>query len=143
MSRRPGQRAGRRGRGLGVALTMSGILATAACGGKDSTSPIADPECMIPAVTNFVDSAVARVVIRDFAFHPAAITIKAGQTVKWKHCGPEVDQHTVTSATGTLLDSPYLSKGAIYTKVFDAAGTNPYHCIPHLEYMQGTVTVQP
>jgi plastocyanin len=126
------------------ALALTVILAVAgACGGKDSTAPITDPECVIPTVTNFVDSAVARVVITDFAFHPASITIKAGQTVKWKHCGPEVDQHTVTADAGTLLDSPYLSKGATYTKLFDVAGTNPYHCIPHDGYMAGTVIVQP
>lgn len=116
--------------------------AAVACGGKEPTPPTADPECVIPTVTNFSDSAQARVVIKDFAFFPVSITIKAGQTVKWKHCGPEVDQHTVTSNAGTTLDSPFFSKGGTYSKVFDVAGTNPYHCIPHAE-MTGTVVVEP
>ena len=132
----------RAGFGFGVALTMSGILGMLSCGGKDSVSPQNDPECVIPTVTNFVDSAVARVVISNYSFHPTAITIKAGQTVKWKNCGPEPDSHTVTSDVGTLLDSPFIAPGQTYSKVFDVAATNSYHCIPHSE-MNGTVTVQP
>ena len=73
---------------------------------------------------------------------PASITIKAGQTVKWKHCGPEQDQHTVTSDAGSLLDSPFFGPNGTYTKTFAAAGTNPYHCTPHPD-MQGTIIVTP
>jgi plastocyanin len=127
-------------------LTASSFIAGAVSCSKEAgpMPPVADPECVVPTVTNFVDSTHARVVIKDFTFQPASITIKAGQTVKWKHCGPETDQHTVTSdATAPqTLDSPYLSLNAIYTKEFAAAGTNPYHCTPHSE-MRGTVTVVP
>ena len=100
-----------------------------------------DPECVIPTTTNFMDSTEARVVISNFAFQPANITIRVGQTVKWKHCGPEVDQHTVTSAGGTPLDSPYLSKGAVFTHTFNLPGTNPYECIPHHGDMAGSIEV--
>ena len=125
------------------ALTASTFLISAmSCGKDDTTPPTADPECVVPANGNFVDSVQARVVIKGFAFQPANITVKAGQPVKWKHCGPEVDQHTVTSDAGTTLDSPFLGVNQTYTKTFDAAGSNPYHCTPHPD-MQGTVTVVP
>lgn len=120
---------------------MSGILGIAGCGGKDSVTPT-DADCVIPTVTNFVDSAVARVVISNYSFQPASITIKAGQTVKWKHCGPEPDYHTVNSDVGTLLNSGNINPGQTFSKVFDAAATNPYHCDPHPD-MMGTITVQP
>jgi plastocyanin len=126
------------------ALALSAMLgATAACGGSEPTPPTADPECVVPSVTDFRDSTSARVVIKNFAFQPASITIKAGQTVKWKHCGPEVDQHTVTSTSGTLLESPYISKGGTFSKTFDVAATNPYYCIPHSADMNGTIIVEP
>ena len=108
------------------------------------TPPVSDPECVTPTVTNFVDSAQARVVIKNYTFLPASITIKAGQAVTWKHCGPEPDQHTVTSDAGSppLLDSPFFGPNGTYTKTFAAAGQNPYHCTPHPD-MQGTIIVQP
>lgn len=125
------------------AFTASTFLISAlSCGKDDPTPPEADPECVVPASGNFVDSAQARVVIKGFVFQPATITVKAGQTVTWKHCGPEVDQHTVTSDAGTTLDSPFLGLNQKYTKTFDAAGSNPYHCTPHPE-MVGTVNVVP
>ena len=129
---------------VACALALSATLGVVAgCGGNDPTPPTADPECVIPTVTNFSDSTQGRVVIKNFQFHPASITIKAGQTVKWKHCGAEVDQHTVTSNTGTELESPYISLNGTYSHTFLAAGTNPYHCIPHYQDMVGTIVVEP
>jgi plastocyanin len=120
------------------------LLGSVGCGKDDPTPPVGDPECVVPTVSNFVDSAQARVVIRNYSFQPASITIKAGQTVKWKHCGPELDAHTVTSdaAATQTLDSPFIPLNGTYSRTFDAAGSNPYHCTPHPD-MQGTVTVVP
>ena len=127
---------------LCVLTASTFLLGSTGCGKDDPTPPAGDPECVVPTVTNFVDSAQARVVIKGYAFQPANITIKAGQTVKWKHCGPEVDQHTVTSdaSAAQTLNSPFIGLDGMFTKTFDAAGSNPYHCTPHPD-MQGSVTV--
>ena len=125
-----------------VSTVCSFVVAISSCGEKEILPPPVDADCVTPSVTDFRDSTVARVVIRQYNFHPAAITIRAGQTVKWKHCGPEPDGHTVTSDAGssTVIDSPLLGLSAIFTKEFTVAGSNPYHCSPHPE-MTGTVTV--
>lgn len=125
-------------------LSASSILGSVlSCGGTDPVRPASDPDCVTPTVTNFSDSTVARVVIRNYEFLPASITIRAGQTVKWKHCGPELDPHTVTSDEGSAstFDLDVAPKQVV-TREFATAGSNPYHCTPHPE-MQGTVTVIP
>lgn len=135
----------RSGRRFLCTLTASAfVFSVSSCGGKDGpTPPVADPECVTPTVTDFRDSTVARVVVKNYAFLPASITIKAGQSVKWKQCGPELDPHTATSDPGAAeaFDGD-LGPKAVFTKVFTVAGSNPYHCSPHPE-MTGTVTVVP
>lgn len=138
-------RSGLAGRRFACVLTASALLAgMTSCNSDDPTPPVSDPECVVPTVTNFVDSAQARVIIRNFAFQPASITVKAGQTVIWKHCGPERDPHTVTSDEGTSgpLNSPFFGVNQTYTMSFAASGSNPYHCAPHPD-MLGTITVVP
>lgn len=98
-----------------------------------------------------------------FAFSPATLTVTVGTSVTWTNNGKT--GHTTTSdATPT----PVWSSGAVnpagsttcdpadpycqpagtpagtYTRVFNAAGTYPYHCEFHkLQGMTGTITVNP
>lgn len=79
------------------------------------------------------------VTIANFAFTPQTITVKRGSTVIWTN--EDSVGHTVTSDTGNGLDSPLLSKGQSYSKIFNATGTFSYHCTPHPN-MKGIVIVE-
>ena len=83
------------------------------------------------------------VLIKNFAFNPAQVSVKSGGQVTWVNCGAAgSESHTSTSDTG-VWDSPAILPGQIFTQVFVAAAgtTLDYHCVPH-PFMQGTVTVQ-
>ena len=111
----------------------------AACGGDSRpTGPKGD--CAIPTTSNFVDSAQGRVVIVGTAYNPAAIQVRKGMSVKWVYCErPNSDPHTVTSDTESWTSEP-LTSGSAFSRTFAAAGSFPYHCIPHPE-MTAVVTV--
>ena len=133
----------RRGLELVLAVLFAGGVATA-CGDEPTRS--IDPDCVIPTTTSFVDSAQGRVVVTNFSYAPANITIKAGQTVRWIHCGPENDGHTVTADAGAATppgNSGEFVRTEEYSYTFPSTGTFPYHCIPHEVGMEGTVTVVP
>lgn len=79
------------------------------------------------------------VTIANFAFSPQTITVKKGSTITWTN--QDSVGHTVTSDTGSELDSPLLSKGQSYSKTFNEVGTFNYHCTPHPN-MKGIVVVE-
>ncbi len=104
------------------------------------TPPLGSTEVLPPAPTNTpIPPAVTTVdvTIINFAFDPAAITIKAGTTVRW--INQDSASHTVTSDTG-LWDSGNVAQGASFSRVFDTVGTFAYHCGIHPS-MKGTITV--
>jgi amicyanin len=76
--------------------------------------------------------------ISNFAFSPASLAIKTGDSVTWTN-GDSVP-HTVTSDSGTELSSSHLNNGQTYSHTFTAAGTYNYHCSIH-PMMKGTITV--
>jgi amicyanin len=80
------------------------------------------------------------VEIKDYAFGPANISVKAGTKVTWTN--QDAVQHDVVSDEGVTNgpQSELLAKGDTYSFTFDKAGTYTYHCGPH-PYMKGTVTV--
>lgn len=79
------------------------------------------------------------VKIQNFAFSPAAITVKKGTTVTWTN--EDTAGHTVTE-TDSLKGpaSSTIEQGKSYSFTFDTAGTYHYKCTIH-PYMTGTVTV--
>src|SRR5260221_7080213 len=81
------------------------------------------------------------VAITNFAFAPAALTVKAGTTVTWTN--KNGDAHTVTSqGSGEPLQSAALSTGGTYSFTFTTPGTYTYLCTIH-PFMTATVTVTP
>lgn len=81
------------------------------------------------------------VAIKNFAFAPAAITVKVGTKVTWTN--QDTDAHTVTSQTGGgPLNSQPLNTGQSYSYTFTKAGTFSYLCTIH-PFMTATVTVTP
>jgi plastocyanin len=80
------------------------------------------------------------VVIQDFRYKPAHITISPGTRVIW--INRDSTPHTVTANNGTSYDSGLLRKGERFSRIFQRAGiTSRYYCRPH-PHMMGSVTVQ-
>lgn len=81
------------------------------------------------------------VVIENYAFSPANITVKKGTTVTWTN--KDTVEHNVEfdeAPTDGDKAGPMLGKGETYSFTFNAVGTYSYICTPH-PYMKGTVTV--
>jgi len=80
------------------------------------------------------------VMIVDFAFDPASLTIQVGDTVRWTNMGGR--DHTATSTSGPAsFSSPALASGETFEFTFTAVGAYAYHCSFHPE-MTGAITVE-
>jgi plastocyanin len=128
-----------------VALGLA-VAALTACSPAQSSTPPAQsmPGMSMPtSAQSTSDQPVATdtVSIRNFAFDPAVITVKAGTTVTWTNT--DQDPHTVTSdgKSGPLNSKP-LNQGDTYQYTFTKAGTFSYLCTIH-PFMTATVTVTP
>jgi plastocyanin len=80
----------------------------------------------------------AVVHIRDDAFVPASLTIKAGDKVTFVN--DDDDAHTAT-ADDMSWDSEGLNQGQKWTHAFAKAGKVAYHCTVH-PMMHGTLVVR-
>jgi plastocyanin len=76
--------------------------------------------------------------IKDFAFNPSTITVGAGATITW--INNDSAPHTITSDSGTLLNSPTLSPGQLFSFTVNDMGTINYHCRIH-PMMRGAIVV--
>ena len=79
------------------------------------------------------------VVIQNFRFKPANITVKRGTKVRW--INKDSTAHTATANNGRSFDSGLLRKGQRYTHTFKSAGKKKYHCEIHPD-MKGSVVVK-
>jgi len=121
---------------VAVALTVGGI----ACVSERSSGPSGSLDgCDVQFPSEAFGSTI--IIIRDFAFTPANVRVRAGTRVTWVNCGPaSAESHTSTSDTN-VWSSSLLAPGATFTREFPQAGAFPYHCVPH-PGMRGTVTVE-
>ncbi|MER6919311.1 cupredoxin domain-containing protein [Streptomyces spiralis] len=79
------------------------------------------------------------VVINNFTFSPAMLTVKAGTKVTWTNQDSEA--HTVTSdGSGGPLNSKAMNTGDTFSYTFAKPGTYKYLCTIH-PFMTATVTV--
>jgi plastocyanin len=85
-----------------------------------------------------VAAADASVSIQDFAFQPASVTVRVGDTVTWTNRDDVV--HTVQWSGGS--ESPDLENGESYSRTFTSTGVFSYICGPH-PFMTGSVRVLP
>jgi plastocyanin len=79
------------------------------------------------------------VLIQDFRFKPAKITIKRGTRVIW--INKDTSPHTATANNGRSFDSGRLGSGQRFSHTFKRAGKKPYHCEIH-PHMKGRITVR-
>ncbi len=68
------------------------------------------------------------VLIKNFEFQPATLTVKAGNTVLWKN--EDIVPHTAT-ANGKRFDSKSIESKASWKYVASKPGTYPYICAFH------------
>jgi plastocyanin len=80
-----------------------------------------------------------KIDISHFAFAPATVTVKAGETVQWTN--DDSVAHTVV-ADDNSWQSSNMAKGESFSHTFDTAGTFTYHCSIH-PTMKATVIVTP
>ena len=70
------------------------------------------------------------VTLKTYAFHPAALNIKIGDTVTWTN--QDTAAHNVVTTSGpATLHSPMLPKGRSWSFTFRLAGTYAYYCSVH------------
>ncbi|MGD0534772.1 MAG: cupredoxin domain-containing protein [Methanoregula sp.] len=81
------------------------------------------------------------IMIKNFAFDPATLTVKTSTVVTWVN--QDATPHTITSDTGSSVpfSSDPLPTGASYNVTFTTPGTYTYHCSIHPS-MTGTIVVQ-
>ncbi len=80
----------------------------------------------------------ALVSIKNYAYSPTELNIKAGTKVTWTN--NDSAPHTVTSDSDGLLVSATLNQGQSYTYTFTKVGVTYYHCAFH-PMMKGSVIV--
>ena len=78
------------------------------------------------------------IVIQNFAFEPATLTVKAGTKVTWVNRDDE--PHTAT-ATDKRFNSKTLENGDRFSTEFKEPGTYKYYCALHPK-MTGEVVVK-
>ncbi|MFI9363291.1 cupredoxin family copper-binding protein [Kitasatospora sp. NPDC053057] len=120
--------------GFPGASGTSGTAAVSASPSTSSPSP-ASGQPSAPAAANAV-------TIKNFAYSPPTLTVKAGTKVTWTNTDP--DAHTVTSKQGSggPLQSAALATNDTYSYTFTQPGTYPYYCTIH-PFMTATVEVTP
>jgi len=113
----------------GFLFLLMGILMTVGCGGDDNK--VTNPPS--PQPTNLIR-------ITGFAYSPTPLSVGVGDTVTWRN--DDSVPHTVTSDSGTELQSPILNSGNTYQHIFTVAGSFSYHCTVHSTMPHATVNVQ-
>lgn len=95
-----------------------------------------------PQTGQRAQAATQSVSVGNNFYSQTSITVNVGDTVQWNWpAAPNAVPHSVTSDSGTLLNSPVQATGT-YSKAFDTPGTYTYHCEVHPAEMTGAVIVQ-
>jgi plastocyanin len=120
------------------------VLVILACMAAGCTSYQSVPATTTPLVTPASPASAGpgnTSTIKNFAFDPSALTVKAGTAVTWTNL--DGAPHTIVSDTGSPapFSSDTLQTGASYAFTFTQAGTYTYHCSIHPS-MKGTIFVQ-
>lgn len=130
---------------LGIAACSSPASPTPAAAtpsptaGSSTTASLAAPSTEASVAASSGASGSSAVEIKNTAFNPTTITVKAGAKVTWTN--NDGFAHTVTLDDNSV-DSGNIAGGATFDNTFAAAGTFAYHCKIHAS-MHGTVTVTP
>ena len=113
-------------------LASSAAITQAKTAAATKTSTSTTTAKTTAAVTN-------EVMIQNYKYTPAALTVSVGDTVKWTNM--DTAPHTVTVTSGPVkFNSGNLAKGQSFSYTFTKAGTYAYYCAVHPD-MTAKVTV--
>lgn len=99
---------------------------------NQTTAPAPSPSPVAPTSSQSMS-----IAIRNFAFNPSQVSVKAGTKVTWTN--NDSVPHTVTSDSGAL-ESGTVNSGGTFSYVFKTSGTFRYHCSIHPS-MTATIVV--
>jgi plastocyanin len=120
-----------------VLLLVFALLAGCGEGNETSTTSTGGTATTAGPGTTGAGNAV-QVIMKDRAFDPKEVTIKAGDTVTWVNEDPT--DHDVVANNGEFK-SELFDQGGTFSFTFATAGTYPYFCSIHPD-MTGTVIVE-
>jgi plastocyanin len=100
------------------------------------SAPTTNSTAAVPSPT--ANQASGSVKIQNFAFSPASVTIKKGESVTWTN--EDSASHTIVSDSN-VFQSGSLANGQTFSFTFNTAGQFPYHCSIHPS-MKAMVIVQ-
>jgi plastocyanin len=119
-------------------LALLGVLLLAIGCGSDPAGGGSTPAPSASSGPAPAGGGGSTVVIDNFMFMPAMLTVPVGTTVTWKF--DDSTEHTVT-ADDNSFNSPPTAGGRTFTHTFSTAGTVAYHCSIH-PFMTGTIVVK-
>ena len=125
-----------------LAVTAAVVsLGLASCSSSDSSgSSSRYDKSTTTASKSTTPAGGTAVSIKGFAFAPASLELKVGDTVTWTN--DDGTAHTVSSDDGVTpaFDTGDIKPGTTGTVTFGKAGTYAYHCNIHSS-MHGTIVV--
>lgn len=86
-------------------------------------------------------AATQQVMMQNYAYSPAALTVRVGDTVTWMQ-HDQAPHDVVTTSAPAAFRSPMLSAGQSWSHTFTKPGTYSYYCSVHPD-MRASVTVLP
>lgn len=86
-------------------------------------------------------AATQQVMMQGYAYSPAALTVRIGDTVTWMQ-HDEAPHDVVTTSAPVAFRGPQLSAGQSWSYTFRQPGTYQYYCSVHPD-MRASVTVLP
>jgi len=120
---------------VAVAVLSPVLWLLAGCGDSGASSSTEDKGSPAPSAS----TGAATIVIENFAFTPAALTVAPGTTVTVVN--RDTTAHTVTADKDKEFDTGRLAGGATTTFVApNSPGDHGYLCTFH-QYMKGTLAV--
>lgn len=123
---------------IGSAAVLSALFLLSGCSlyGSNQSNSTAAPSGSSSQNQQSPASAVNAVIIQNFAFSPATLTVKKGATITWTN--NDSAPHQIKSAT---FNSDQLNKGQTFSFTFNTAGTFDYSCAIHPS-MLGKIIVE-
>lgn len=103
-----------------------------------SASPYSNPSSSQTNTPTQATASKNEVVISNFAFSPASLTVKVDDSVTWTN--QDSMGHSAI-ADNSSFDTGVFANGESKTVTFDKAGTFTYHCSVHPN-MHGTIIVE-
>jgi len=124
--------------GCGYQTTNQGTAPASGNSTPQASSSSTTPAANSSDTTNQTAGAVT---IQNFAFSPASLTIKKGESVTWTNKDSVSHQIASDQGSAVLFSGPAIPQGQSYSFTFDTAGEFSYHCAIHPS-MLGKIIVQ-